>query len=113
MFDIWVFSDIEAGGAVGGLVIKFSGDAEGFREFGGAIDTLDAPNQNRGGIIFWPGHDIQHPMHPIDEVDIPNAASGKHRFGPFGSPLRRVASQITWTDIRFRFRNHQFLIALN
>lgn len=59
-----------------------------------SVSNESASNENRGGVAGAACDDIQHPIHPIDEIHIPLTAFSKHNTVPRGSSARGVRGLI-------------------
>jgi hypothetical protein len=68
-----------------------------------AVERYGPSNQNGLRIIDAGCHDIEHVVHPVNQVHIRMTGRSEHDFGPFRPPLRSVARQIVSADVGFCF----------
>lgn len=94
-----VLPHVEGVGELAGTVreIDVSMDAAGFAHEHSARLRLDGPNKDGPRRAFRFGHDVQEPVHPVDEVDVGRSGSGKKIPAPSPtghSPGLRVFRQM-------------------
>lgn len=66
-----------------------------------SFKDLSAPNQNRGGLTFGSGDNIEHPMHAITEIEIGTTTGAPHGCIAGRPAMSRVAGTILGPAIRF------------
>ena len=69
----------------------------------GAVGSGDAADKRRLWLAGVPGHYVEHPVHPIDEVHVDAARLAEHHLGARCAALGCVAGAIIGAAVRFGF----------
>ena len=68
-----------------------------------AIGVADAPEEHCGRVVLGPSNDVQHPVHPVAEVDVPVSRRTEHDGVALGLTLVGVAGLVLDAIIGFDF----------
>src|SRR5574344_546627 len=82
------------------LAVQVARDTERPRKFSGAIEPLDATNQHGLREIHRAGHDVQHLVHPVAEINVSAAANLVHHGVSFRLAAVCVAGGVAFAEIR-------------
>ena len=70
-----------------------------------SVKTLQSADKNSRTIAGLPGHKIQQPVLPINQIHINPSAGPEHDLGSFGQSLAGMAGQILLTTVGLCFSN--------
>jgi len=76
-----------------------------FGEAGGAGETVEAADEDGGGVIHGAGDDVEHPVEAVAEVNVEVAGLPEHDFGARGAAFGGVAGFVVGTVVGFHFRD--------
>lgn len=87
------------------LIVKGLVDGERPGELAWARERTCTANQNSCRVIFVARHDVEHPVHTITQVNVPTAASVKHRGVALCPAFVRVGRFVFKSVVSLDFSN--------